>query len=194
MSILNGGETRIYLDIVLSCLYDLLMGQIGLSELSSSLGISVLTAGCYESLTAETTITDHTIKINCLFCSCLLNNQNWWSLSLLSWLLLLSLLSPHSRLISACLSPLICSFEPISNPPSFSPHSLLHLLIHYLFIISLHPHTGAVCIAQSQKVPREPARGEFDRIIFRLLETPNARAVILFANEDDIRYVTQIQF
>lgn len=49
------------------------------------------------------------------------------------------------------------------------------------------PETGGVCIAQSQKIPREPRPGEFEKIIKRLLETPNARAVIMFANEDDIR-------
>ncbi|KAK7129625.1 hypothetical protein R3I93_019313 [Phoxinus phoxinus] len=48
---------------------------------------------------------------------------------------------------------------------------------------------GGVCIAQSLKIPREPRPGEFDKIIRRLLETPNARAVIMFANEDDIRRV-----
>lgn len=47
--------------------------------------------------------------------------------------------------------------------------------------------TGGVCIAQSVKIPREPKTGEFDKIIKRLLETSNARAVIIFANEDDIR-------
>lgn len=46
---------------------------------------------------------------------------------------------------------------------------------------------GGVCIAQSLKIPREPRPGEFDKIIRRLLETPNARAIIMFANEDDIR-------
>ncbi|XP_016122067.1 metabotropic glutamate receptor 8-like [Sinocyclocheilus grahami] len=46
-----------------------------------------------------------------------------------------------------------------------------------------------VCIAQSLKIPREPRPGEFDKIIRRLLETPNARAIIMFANEDDIRRV-----
>lgn len=46
---------------------------------------------------------------------------------------------------------------------------------------------GGVCIAQSVKIPREPKTGEFDKIIRRLLETSNARAVIIFANEDDIR-------
>lgn len=46
---------------------------------------------------------------------------------------------------------------------------------------------GGVCVAQSQKIPREPQRSEFDRIVLRLLETPNARAIIMFANEDDIR-------
>ncbi|KAM9666833.1 metabotropic glutamate receptor 4 isoform 5-T5 [Trichechus inunguis] len=48
---------------------------------------------------------------------------------------------------------------------------------------------GGVCIAQSVKIPREPKPGEFDKIIRRLLETSNARAVIIFANEDDIRRV-----
>ncbi|XP_030623687.1 metabotropic glutamate receptor 4-like [Chanos chanos] len=46
---------------------------------------------------------------------------------------------------------------------------------------------GSVCIAQSVKIPREPKPGEFDKIIRRLRDNPNARVVILFANEDDIR-------
>ncbi|XP_006144307.1 metabotropic glutamate receptor 4 [Tupaia chinensis] len=50
---------------------------------------------------------------------------------------------------------------------------------------------GGVCIAQSVKIPREPKMGEFDKIIRRLLETSNARAVIIFANEDDIRRVLE---
>ncbi|XP_025907450.1 metabotropic glutamate receptor 8, partial [Nothoprocta perdicaria] len=50
---------------------------------------------------------------------------------------------------------------------------------------------GGVCIAQSLKIPREPRPGEFDKIIKRLLETPNARAVIMFANEDDIRRILE---
>ncbi|KAF4805038.1 hypothetical protein TURU_002498 [Turdus rufiventris] len=52
-------------------------------------------------------------------------------------------------------------------------------------------HWGGVCIAQSLKIPREPRPGEFEKIIKRLLETPNARAVIMFANEDDIRRVLE---
>uniref|UniRef100_A0A3Q4GKS8 Glutamate metabotropic receptor 6 n=1 Tax=Neolamprologus brichardi TaxID=32507 RepID=A0A3Q4GKS8_NEOBR len=47
---------------------------------------------------------------------------------------------------------------------------------------------GGVCIAQSVKIPREPTAGEFDKIIKRLMETSNARGVIIFANEDDINY------
>lgn len=47
--------------------------------------------------------------------------------------------------------------------------------------------TGSVCISQSVKIPREPKPGEFDKIIQRLGENPNARVVIIFANEDDIR-------
>ncbi|CAI9541709.1 unnamed protein product [Staurois parvus] len=48
---------------------------------------------------------------------------------------------------------------------------------------------GSLCVAQSVKIPREPKAGEFDKIIRRLLETSNARAVIIFASEDDIRRV-----
>ncbi|KAM3658791.1 GRM4 protein, partial [Regulus satrapa] len=50
---------------------------------------------------------------------------------------------------------------------------------------------GGVCVAQSVKIPREPKPGEFDKIIRRLLETSHARAVIIFANEDDIRRVLE---
>ncbi|XP_056280267.1 glutamate receptor, metabotropic 8a isoform X2 [Pseudoliparis swirei] len=55
--------------------------------------------------------------------------------------------------------------------------------------VQISRETGGVCIAQSLKIPREPRSGEFDKIIRRLLETSNARAVIMFANEDDIRRV-----
>ncbi|TVK90463.1 Metabotropic glutamate receptor 4 [Bagarius yarrelli] len=50
---------------------------------------------------------------------------------------------------------------------------------------------GSVCISQSVKIPREPKAGEFDKIIHRLVENPNARVVIIFANEDDIRRLLQ---
>ncbi|XP_036104391.1 metabotropic glutamate receptor 4 isoform X2 [Molossus molossus] len=50
---------------------------------------------------------------------------------------------------------------------------------------------GGVCIAQSVKIPREPKPGEFDKVIRRLLETSNARGIIIFANEDDIRRVLE---
>ncbi|XP_029019439.1 glutamate receptor, metabotropic 8a isoform X1 [Betta splendens] len=55
--------------------------------------------------------------------------------------------------------------------------------------IQISRETGGVCIAQSLKIPREPRLGEFDKIIRRLLETSNARAIIMFANEDDIQRV-----
>ncbi|XP_058860948.1 metabotropic glutamate receptor 4-like [Acipenser ruthenus] len=48
---------------------------------------------------------------------------------------------------------------------------------------------GGVCIFTSVKIPREPKAGEFDKVIKRLLENSNARVVIMFANEDDIRRV-----
>nr|XP_040050048.1 glutamate receptor, metabotropic 6a isoform X1 [Gasterosteus aculeatus aculeatus] len=50
---------------------------------------------------------------------------------------------------------------------------------------------GGVCIAQSVKIPREPTTVEFDKIIKRLMETSNARGVIIFANEDDIKCVLE---
>ncbi|KAF3843914.1 hypothetical protein F7725_015962 [Dissostichus mawsoni] len=55
--------------------------------------------------------------------------------------------------------------------------------------MEVRPNRSGVCIAQSLKIPREPRPGEFDKIILRLIETPNARAVIMFANEDDIRRI-----
>lgn len=65
---------------------------------------------------------------------------------------------------------------------------LLRIILDYIFrskySVSL---LGGVCIAQSLKILREPRPGEFDKIVLRLVETPNARAVIMFANEDDIR-------
>ncbi|XP_076124393.1 metabotropic glutamate receptor 6-like [Alosa pseudoharengus] len=51
--------------------------------------------------------------------------------------------------------------------------------------------TGGLCIAQSIRIPREPREGEFDKIIKRLMETSNARGVIIFANEDDIKRVLE---
>ncbi|XP_039366316.1 metabotropic glutamate receptor 6-like [Mauremys reevesii] len=41
------------------------------------------------------------------------------------------------------------------------------------------------------KIPREPRAGEFDKLIKRLMETPNARGIIIFANEDDIKRVLE---
>ncbi|XP_077451994.1 metabotropic glutamate receptor 8-like isoform X1 [Stigmatopora argus] len=55
--------------------------------------------------------------------------------------------------------------------------------------VQISRESGDVCIAQSLKIPREPKLGEFDKMLLRLLETPNARAVITFANEDDIRRI-----
>ncbi|XP_061898968.1 metabotropic glutamate receptor 8-like [Entelurus aequoreus] len=57
--------------------------------------------------------------------------------------------------------------------------------------VQISRESGGVCIAQSLKIPREPKAGEFDKMVLRLLETPNARAVITFANEDDIRRILE---
>lgn len=83
--------------------------------------------------------------------------------------------------------------EPFSRAGQVYPTGTLEKTGRYLsettaksLSLCVHP-AGGVCIAQSLKIPREPRAGEFDKIIRRLLETSNARAVIMFANEDDIR-------
>ncbi|NXB81762.1 GRM7 protein, partial [Donacobius atricapilla] len=50
---------------------------------------------------------------------------------------------------------------------------------------------GGLCIAQSLKIPqdRKDMSIDFDRIIRQLLETPNARAIVIFANDEDIRQI-----
>ncbi|XP_027627238.1 metabotropic glutamate receptor 6 [Tupaia chinensis] len=57
--------------------------------------------------------------------------------------------------------------------------------------VQISREAGGVCIAQSIKIPREPKPGEFNKVIKRLMETPNARGIIIFANEDDIRRVLE---
>ncbi|XP_045383723.1 metabotropic glutamate receptor 6 [Lemur catta] len=57
--------------------------------------------------------------------------------------------------------------------------------------VQISREAGGVCIAQSIKIPREPKPGEFNKVIRRLTETPNARGIIIFANEDDIRRVLE---
>ncbi|KAJ1095630.1 hypothetical protein NDU88_000789 [Pleurodeles waltl] len=57
--------------------------------------------------------------------------------------------------------------------------------------VQISRESGGVCIAQSIKIPREPRPGEFDKVIKRLLETSNARGIIIFANEDDIKRVLE---
>ncbi|NXE14581.1 GRM7 protein, partial [Lophotis ruficrista] len=50
---------------------------------------------------------------------------------------------------------------------------------------------GGLCIAQSLKIPqdRKDKTIDFDKIIKQLLETPNARAIVIFANDEDIKQV-----
>ncbi|NWZ86243.1 GRM7 protein, partial [Poecile atricapillus] len=50
---------------------------------------------------------------------------------------------------------------------------------------------GGLCIAQSLKIPqdRKDKSIDFDKIIQQLLETPNARAIVIFANDEDIRQI-----
>ncbi|XP_040101896.1 metabotropic glutamate receptor 7 [Oryx dammah] len=50
---------------------------------------------------------------------------------------------------------------------------------------------GGLCIAQSVRIPQERKDRtiDFDKIIKQLLDTPNSRAVILFANDEDIKQI-----
>uniref|UniRef100_A0A8C7XBK8 Glutamate receptor, metabotropic 6b n=1 Tax=Oryzias sinensis TaxID=183150 RepID=A0A8C7XBK8_9TELE len=57
--------------------------------------------------------------------------------------------------------------------------------------LQISREAGGLCIAQSIRIPREPRPGEFEKVIKRLMETSNARGVIIFANEDDIKRVLQ---
>ncbi|XP_032761874.1 metabotropic glutamate receptor 7 isoform X1 [Rattus rattus] len=50
---------------------------------------------------------------------------------------------------------------------------------------------GGLCIAQSVRIPQERKDRtiDFDRIIKQLLDTPNSRAVVIFANDEDIKQI-----
>lgn len=52
---------------------------------------------------------------------------------------------------------------------------------------SLSVSAGGICIAQSLKVPHDHKPSDFDKIIRLLLDTRYARAVVLFASDEDIR-------
>ncbi|XP_005862444.1 PREDICTED: metabotropic glutamate receptor 7, partial [Myotis brandtii] len=50
---------------------------------------------------------------------------------------------------------------------------------------------GGLCIAQSVRIPQERKDRtiDFDKIIKQLLDTPNSRAVVIFANDEDIKQI-----
>ncbi|XP_035768441.1 metabotropic glutamate receptor 7 [Neolamprologus brichardi] len=53
--------------------------------------------------------------------------------------------------------------------------------------MQLSREAGGICIAQSLKIPHDHKPSDFDKIIRQLLDTRYARAVILFASDEDIR-------
>nr|XP_060622283.1 metabotropic glutamate receptor 7 isoform X3 [Anolis sagrei ordinatus] len=57
--------------------------------------------------------------------------------------------------------------------------------------IQLSRESGDLCIAQSLKIPqdRKDKTFEFDKIIKLLLDTPGARAIIVFAYDEDIKQI-----
>uniref|UniRef100_A0AAV2LX68 Receptor ligand binding region domain-containing protein n=1 Tax=Knipowitschia caucasica TaxID=637954 RepID=A0AAV2LX68_KNICA len=46
---------------------------------------------------------------------------------------------------------------------------------------------GGICIAQSLRIPHNPKPEDYDKGVQQLLESPHARAVIIFASDEDIR-------
>ncbi|KAK3512233.1 hypothetical protein QTP70_001094 [Hemibagrus guttatus] len=52
-----------------------------------------------------------------------------------------------------------------------------------------HPGHCGICIAQSLKIPHDRKQADFDKIIRMLLDTRQARAVIMFAYDEDIREI-----
>uniref|UniRef100_A0A8C6L1Q6 Glutamate metabotropic receptor 7 n=1 Tax=Nothobranchius furzeri TaxID=105023 RepID=A0A8C6L1Q6_NOTFU len=53
--------------------------------------------------------------------------------------------------------------------------------------MQLSREAGGICIAQSLKIPHDHILSDFDKIIHQLLDTRYARAVVLFASDEDIR-------
>lgn len=46
---------------------------------------------------------------------------------------------------------------------------------------------AGLCIAQEEKIPRRAEDSVYDGIVARLLLKPNARGVVMFADEDETR-------
>ncbi|KAJ8257942.1 hypothetical protein GJAV_G00191420 [Gymnothorax javanicus] len=53
--------------------------------------------------------------------------------------------------------------------------------------MQISKEAGGVCIAQSLKIPTDRKEEDFDKSIQQLLDTPNARAVVVFASDEDIQ-------
>uniref|UniRef100_A0A8C6UF32 Glutamate metabotropic receptor 7 n=1 Tax=Neogobius melanostomus TaxID=47308 RepID=A0A8C6UF32_9GOBI len=51
----------------------------------------------------------------------------------------------------------------------------------------LSKEAGGICIAQSLKIPHNPKLEDYDKGVQQLLESPHARAIIIFASDEDIR-------
>lgn len=65
----------------------------------------------------------------------------------------------------------------------------------YLTLAGLCPlpvSSGGICIAQSVKVPHDNSPAVFDKIIRLLLDNQQARAVILFTSDEDIRWAGMV--
>ncbi|KAJ8788155.1 hypothetical protein J1605_005454 [Eschrichtius robustus] len=83
-----------------------------------------------------------------------------------------------------CLVKVICvQYTYIYQPATFSFGSEANEM-------TVFP-AGGLCIAQSVRIPQERKDRtiDFDRIIKQLLDTPNSRAVVIFANDEDIKQI-----
>ncbi|KTF88148.1 hypothetical protein cypCar_00003113 [Cyprinus carpio] len=83
-------------------------------------------------------------------------------------------------------------FSRVVPPDSFQAQAMVDIVKamgwNYVSTLASEGNYGE---SGSIKIPREPREGEFDKVIKRLMETSNARGVIIFANEDDIKRVLE---
>ncbi|XP_021562987.1 metabotropic glutamate receptor 7-like, partial [Carlito syrichta] len=76
-----------------------------------------------------------------------------------------------------CVWPQLCTSTALALQPDPASRSLRF--------------SSGLCIAQSVRIPQERKDRtiDFDRIIKQLLDTPNSRAVVIFANDEDIKQI-----
>uniref|UniRef100_A0A671TD61 Metabotropic glutamate receptor 6-like n=1 Tax=Sinocyclocheilus anshuiensis TaxID=1608454 RepID=A0A671TD61_9TELE len=86
-------------------------------------------------------------------------------------------------------------FSRVMPPDSFQAQAMVDIVKamgwNYVSTLASEGNYGESGVDAFVQISREPRPGEFDKIIKRLMETSNARGVIIFANEDDIKRVLE---